>query len=426
MPRSSPAAPQRRPIHCILPPHVLRNIARNGGDAERDAALGSLALDETARAERSAIAIETPPAALRAMRGGALLGAMRSAKPKPRRTIHDAGGTEELPGRVVRAEGQRATGDKAADEAYAGLGATWDFLFDEYGRDSLDGEGMPLVATVHFGRQYDNAFWDGQQMVFGDGDGQLFHRFTVAPDIIGHELAHGLVTHECNLRYRGQPGALNEHVADVFGSLVLQRKAKQTADQAHWLIGKGLLTRRVQGVALRSMQAPGTAYDDPLLGKDPQPDHMDRYVRTTQDYGGVHINSGIPNKAFYLVAMTIGGKAWERAGRIWYETVRDPRVRTTATFSDFAVRTVFNARALYGTRSAEARAVLDAWRAVGVPVGARRLFGVTAPVEPAIAAAAGLAPGGVVVPSDAAGVPRTDALPTRGTHAAAAPRRRGR
>ncbi len=129
-------------------------------------------------------------------------------------------------------------------------------------------------------------------MVFGDGDGELFQRFTVSLDIIGHELTHGVTEDEAALMYVNQSGALNESVSDVFGSLVKQHALGQTAEQADWLIGNGLLTDAVQGVALRSMKDPGTAYDDPVLGDDIQPGHMSKYVKMTGDNGGVHINSG--------------------------------------------------------------------------------------------------------------------------------------
>ena len=161
---------------------------------------------------------------------------------------------------------------------------------------------MPLNGYVHFGQDYDNAFWNGQQMVFGDGDDDLFNRFTLSLDVIGHELTHGVTEDEAQLVYYREAGALNESVSDVFGSLVKQRVLNQTADQADWLIGAELLTDAVDGVALRSMAHPGTAYDDAVLGKDPQPAHMDDFVTTFADNGGVHINSGIPNRAFYLVA----------------------------------------------------------------------------------------------------------------------------
>jgi Zn-dependent metalloprotease len=151
---------------------------------------------------------------------------------------------------------------------------------------------------------------------------------------------------------------------------VKQSRRNQTADAADWLIGEGLLASGVQGVALRSMKAPGTAYDDPVLGKDPQPAHMDDFVRTYEDNGGVHINSGIPNRAFYLAATRLGGYAWEKAGRIWYETLRDSRLRTNSGFRRFATLTVANAGRLFGVPSVEQTTVAAAWHDVGISVGA--------------------------------------------------------
>jgi len=203
-------------------------------------------------------------------------------------------------------------------------------------------------------------------MVFGDGDGIYFNRFTIAMDIMGHELTHGVTGATAGLEYHDQPGALNESISDVFGSLVKQRFLGQTAAQGDWLIGAGLWTGTVNGVALRSMSAPGTAYDDPVIGKDPQPDHMSRYVNTTSDNGGVHINSGIPNKAFYLAAMAIGGNAWDIAGNIWYKTLLDSRLSATAQFQDFANLTASNANTLYGANVQSA--VVQAWRDVGINV----------------------------------------------------------
>jgi Zn-dependent metalloprotease len=258
----------------------------------------------------------------------------------------------------------------AVNEAFDGLTDTWNFFWNVYGRNSIDDEGMALDATVHFGNRYNNAFWNSQQMVFGDGDGRLFNRFTIALDIIGHELGHGVTEDEAGLAYLFQPGALNESMSDVFGSLVKQSRGNQTADAADWLIGEGLLAAGVQGVALRSMKAPGTAYDDPVLGKDPQPAHMDDFVRTYEDNGGVHINSGIPNRAFYLAATRLGGYAWEKAGRIWYETLRDSRLRANSGFRRFAALTVANAGRLYGVPSVEQTTVAGAWHDVGISVGA--------------------------------------------------------
>jgi Zn-dependent metalloprotease len=353
--------PHRHSIFCILPPHVLKSLAENGSADQRRRALETMATDQTIRALRAAM----PAPVSRTPAGRRLLEAAEAQK---ERLIHDAKGRTVLPGTVVRSEGDNPTGDVAVDEAYDGLGATFDFFWDAYGRNSIDDEGMPLIATVHYDQDYNNAFWNSQQMVFGDGDGQLFNRFTIALDVIGHELAHGVTEDESGLVYFYQSGALNESMSDVFGSLIKQYTLRKTADQADWLIGAGLLGDAVDGEALRSMKKPGTAYDDPVLGKDPQPAHMRDYLNTTQDNGGVHINSGIPNHAFYQTAMLIGGYAWERAGRIWYEALRDPSLRPTTTFRRFAILTHMTAGRLYGAGGSEAAAVKEGWKRVGIRV----------------------------------------------------------
>ncbi len=278
--------------------------------------------------------------------------------------MYDAGHGTDLPGEKARGEGEEPGQDATVNRAYAGLGATFELFLKEFGRDSIDGSGLPLDATVHYDRDYNNAFWNGEQMVFGDGDGEIFLDFTVAVDVIGHELAHGVTQYTANLDYFGQSGALNESVSDVFGALIKQYTLGQTAEEADWLIGAGLLAPRVTGVALRSMKEPGTAYDDDVLGKDPQPATMDDYVRTGRDNGGVHINSGIPNHAFYLAATTLGGHAWERAGQIWYDVLTGGELDQDAQFTDFATLTLKAARARYG-EGAELNAVTKAWERVG-------------------------------------------------------------
>ena len=348
----------RHSLLCILPPHMLEEIAKHGTPAQRAAALAALPADEAARDLRSA---EKP-----APRAARLVAPKPPAIPKKRRTIYDAAGAQQLPGKVARREGSKSLGDVAVDEAYAGLGATFDFYLANFRRNSIDDAGFPLKATVHYGVGYDNAFWNGKQMVFGDGDGKLFNRFTSSLDVIGHELAHGVTAHEAGLVYLEQPGALNESLSDVFGSLIKQYSLNQDAAQADWLIGASLFTPNVKGVALRSMKAPGTAYDDPVLGRDPQPAHMKDFAVTTRDKGGVHINSGIPNRAFHLAAIAIGGKAWAAAGRIWYETLRDPKLKADANFVAFAKLTVATAGRLYSAAGKEAAAVADAWKQVGV------------------------------------------------------------
>ena len=157
-------------------------------------------------------------------------------------------------------------------------------------------------------------------------------------------------------------------MSDVFGSLVKQRKLNQTADEADWLIGEGLLTSNVKGKALRSMKEPGTAYNDPVLGKDPQPGHMKDFKKLplSNDSGGVHINSGIPNRAFCVTAIEIGGYAWEKAGKIWYTTLS--RLKETSNFQDVANMTFQAAAELFGDGSKEQQAVKKGWDTVGISI----------------------------------------------------------
>ena len=271
--------------------------------------------------------------------------------------IHDAANGSTLPGRLVRSAGQPASGDVAVDEAATGITESL-ALFSDFGRSSYDDRGSTVVATVHYEQDYDNAFWDGTQLVFGDGDGQVFDRFTKPIDVLGHELSHAVTQFTADLTYQGQSGALNESMSDVFGACIKQRHLGQDAASADWLVGEGIFLPGINGKALRSMSDPGTAYDDPQIGKDPQVGSMADYVDTTDDNGGVHLNSGIPNRAFVLAARAIGGESWSGAGRIWYDTLTSG-LSADSDFATFAAATV----AAAGEHSA---AVQDAWDTVGV------------------------------------------------------------
>lgn len=333
----------------ILPPHILVSIAERGSDEQKRRALEVLAQSERLRGQREArrgLAIDLPVG-------------------EKRRAVFDAGGRTRLPGRLVRGEDDRRTEDLSVDEAFDGAGLTYDFYLQVFERNSIDDRGMRLDSTVHYGKDYDNAFWNGRQMVYGDGDGDLFRRFTGSLDVIGHELTHGVTSAEADLDYEGESGALNEHFSDVFGSLLKQWHARQRAEQADWIIGEGLFTPKVKGMGLRSMKAPGTAYDDPVLGRDPQPAHMKDFYRGTEDNGGVHVNSGIPNHAFYLASVAIGDFAWEKAGRVWYIALRD-RLRPVSDFAAAADACLAVAGELFGAEGKEQAAVRDAWKSVGV------------------------------------------------------------
>ncbi|NDL65751.1 M4 family metallopeptidase [Acerihabitans arboris] len=332
----------------VIPPYILRRIIEKGSEHQRQYARHTLTHVHSLMA-RNPVA----PAYPSQVQAGTV-----------KRAIYDAQNTMTLPGKPVRQEGQAAGTDVAVNEAYDYLGVTYDFYWQVFKRNSLDAKGLPLNGTVHYGADYQNAFWNGEQMVFGDGDGEIFNRFTIAIDVVAHELTHGVTETEANLIYFEQAGALNESLSDVFGSLVKQFHLGQTAGQADWIIGQGLLAAAIKGKGLRSMSMPGSAYDDPVLGKDPQPAAMDGFVKTREDNGGVHINSGIPNRAFYLAAVALGGHAWEKAGAIWYATLCDSQLKQNADFAAFARLTIKHAGERFA--DAEAQAVENAWREVGV------------------------------------------------------------
>ncbi len=346
-----------RCVNCIMPPFLLDKLLASDNEKIRKAAHSTMMGTERLRGQRS-------------IRAAVGLG-VAAVPSNGRRSIFDCeGGTRLSSARLVRTEQGSASSDGSVERAFEGLGITRDFYKEIFKRNSIDDAGMRLDGFVHRGTNYNNAFWDGQQMVFGDGDGVLFTDFTGSLDVIAHELTHGVTERAAGLEYHNQPGALNESMSDVFGSLVKQWKLRQSAQDADWLIGAEIFTPAFKGDALRSMKAPGSAYDNPDMGTDPQPDHMRKYVRLPDteegDYGGVHINSGIPNKAFYLAATHLGGYAWEAPGLIWYEALKASNAKTD--FQDFADTTAVKASQLYGARSEEMEAVTDAWGRVGIRI----------------------------------------------------------
>ena len=342
----------------VIPKHILRNVAEHGDDEARETVAETLVHTARIARERAATPatlIETPHAP----------GARRK-----QRVVYDAHGeSSTLAAELVANEETRHIRDVEAKEAFDGAGAVYDFLAKVFNRNSIDNRGMTLTSTVHYGRHFANAMWNGREVVYGDGDGKLIMRLTADVAVIGHEFGHGVTQHDAALEYHGQSGALNEHLSDVIGIMIKQRWLAQTAAHAAWLIGEGLLGPTVQGKAIRSMRAPGTAYDDPILGRDPQPAHMRDYVYSADDDGGVHINSGILNFAFYLTATALGGYSWLTPGGIWLRAART-RLYPQAGFQDFANATVIAAGELHGVGSRVQSTVAAAMDAVGLPVPA--------------------------------------------------------
>ncbi|WP_422420574.1 M4 family metallopeptidase [Pseudomonas sp. GZD-222] len=351
----------RNPYHCIIPPCITEHLARSDDPEVRARAIANLKAGATFRATR--LSSRAMPTLMVSM----------SPDSNRNRLVYSANGTAELPGKLVRSEGQGETTDVAVNEAYHGAGATYDFYDELFGRNSLDDNGMSLVSTVHVAewnyrdQRYeplDNAFWNGEQMAYGDGDGLWSQRFTGSLEVIAHELTHGVQAFTSNLTYYGQSGALNEHFADVLGILVRQWKNAETAESANWVIGAEVLVPAATRRGIRDMEFPGSAYkDDPYIGSDQQVGHMSHYKDTDEDNGGVHYNSGIPNKAFVLVAKALGGNTWEVAGRIWYQTML--QLSSNSRFEDCA-RVSVQIAGQYGANVK--KVVRAAWKQVGITV----------------------------------------------------------
>jgi Zn-dependent metalloprotease len=350
---------------CIAPPDLLARVAEEGELDARRAALETLASSASLRTQRSLlgrISRETD-IGIRSL-------AAISVPVGERQTVYDVahGGRSDLPGTRKRGQGDPPTDDQAANDVFENTSKTYDFYRDVWGRDSVDDKGMELVSSVHYGVNFDNAFWNGGQMVYGDGSNQIFQvgKLTQALDVIAHELTHGVTQFTAALEYSKQSGALNEHFSDVFGTLTSQYNLGQTADQATWLIGEGTLVPTL-GRALRSMKEPGTAFNG-----DQQPGTMADYRdlpddnNPRNDNGGVHINSGIPNRAFYLFAAALGGHSWGTAGKVWFTTLTGGYLQPDAQFTDAAQATIEVAGRLFGDNGYEQEELRSAWQTVGV------------------------------------------------------------
>ena len=304
---------------------------------------------------------------------GAVLNHYNNMKFALDRKTYTASNGTSLPGTLTRSEGGGASGDTPLDNAHDFAGTVYNYYFTEHGRDSYNNAGATITSTVHYGTNYNNAFWNGVQMVYGDGDGTTFAPLSQSLDVVAHELTHAVTNLESNLIYQNESGALNESISDIFGALI---------DVGDWKIGEDVYTPGTPGDALRYLDTPAIAGQ--------QPDHMDNFVTPNasgsaldqacasaqnQDNGCVHINSGIPNKAAYLMAaggthggITVAALAGGRTdmGKIWY-LAQTTYLTSSSTFLDAKKATEDAATALFGA-GAKVTTVTNAWKAVGVGV----------------------------------------------------------
>lgn len=335
--------------HCtFIPPYILDSLSRAGNENARLSVQPGL----MSRAARSTQTLSTPATQQLTTTGN------------ESRLVYDCQQQWTLQVSLARSEGDPVSADNAVNEAYDSTGLVRTYYKNVLNRHSIDNLGLDIISNVHYGVNYLNAFWDGSQMVFGDGDGIIFVNFASSIEVVGHELTHGVTQYTAQLVYDSQPGALSEHFSDVFGCVIEQYAKGQTAHDADWLVGDEIMGPTLYGEALRSMKAPGTAYDNSLMGRDPQPNHMSGYYTGNADNHGVHINSGVPNRAFYLVATDIGT---DKAGLIWYTALQ--KLWPTVQFSDAAQVLAQAARDL--TKAGQvppgsAQSVRTAFRAVGV------------------------------------------------------------
>ncbi len=272
--------------------------------------------------------------------------------------VFDCKNTTSLPGTPVANPGSAA--DATVKRVFNETSEVAKFLQTVFGRNSVDAQGMTLMSSVHYDKGFNNAFWNGAQMTYGDGDGKIFIDFTLSNDVMAHELTHGLTQFTTQLNYTNEAGGLNESCSDVFGSMFRQWRKNQTGDQADWLIGKEIMgpAAIARGfTCLRDMADPAARH---CLA--PQPKLFKNYKSGMDP----HESSGIPNWAFYKAAMAIGGKSWEKAGKIWYAAMTQYAPSPNMKMSSFASRTRKQANLLFATDPAVYAAVDGAWKAVGL------------------------------------------------------------
>jgi Zn-dependent metalloprotease len=346
----------RNPLRCIIPPYISDKMLDLPQISKADA-LDNLLRNHRFHSDRIFFSM-LPKQALKMMsiKGPKIVDDARRAI-----EIYDCQHGTQLPGQLLSLN--QVNQDKDAKNVYDASMHTWNFYNQFFNRKSIDNANMVLVNSIHYRTNYENAMWNGRQMIYGDGDGVVFDSFTTDIDIIGHELAHGVTQYTANLEYENQSGAFNESFSDVFGIMIKQFALNQRASESNWLIGENVM--RGDQYALRSMIAPGSAFKNhPHWGNDPQPATMDNFVNLPNtedgDNGGVHYNSGIPNFAFCAAALEVGGYVWETVGKVWYAALTE----TLGQHSDFAAAkaaTIFHAKKMFGPQSKVAKAVKNGW-----------------------------------------------------------------
>jgi Zn-dependent metalloprotease len=338
--------------HCtIIPQKVLERLSKDK-TLSAEARKGFADAAKLEAHWRKARVAQSKAAGIAAMESDAVLAAA------PAITVYDCNHTQTLPGAPVPNPGSSA--DATAKRTFAETTSVAAFYKKVFGRNSVDNMGMTLQSSIHYGVKYNNAFWNGSQMTYGDGDGNIFVDFTLGNDVIAHELTHGVTQFTTHLAYSNEAGGLNESCSDVVGSMFRQWEANQTVAQADWLIGHNIMGPGAIAkgfTCLRDLANPAAAHC-----LSPQPTHFSQYHNGMDP----HESSGIPNFAFYKAAQAVGGHSWEKVGQIWYATMIKYAPQPNMKMKTFANRTRKQAVMLYPGNLAVLGAVDAAWKAVGL------------------------------------------------------------
>lgn len=338
---------------CFIPADTLRDLAKDE-DFSAETRKGLL---ETARLDTQGRKLREQARKMTSL-SQSLSSALRALAPAPKITVYDCAHAMTLPGTPIDAPARSA--DPTVRRTLDATNAVAKFYKSVFGRNSIDDAGMTMMSSVHYGANYNNAFWNGFQMTYGDGNGTIFIDFSLGDDVICHELTHGVTQYSLQLAYTNEAGGLNESLSDVFGSMFRQWRAGQDVASADWLIGKDIIGPQAaaKGYAcLRDMANPAADHclaPQPRLFKDFKPG-MDP-----------HTSSGIPNLAFCKAATRIGGKSWEKTGQIWYRAMTGFGTSPKLKMKTFADRTRQVASQLYPAEAATAAAIDSAWKAVGL------------------------------------------------------------
>lgn len=251
--------------------------------------------------------------------------------------------------------------DPTAVSAHYNADVAFEYFRNTFNRNSINGQGGTIISIINVadpddGGGFDNAFWNGKAMFYGNGR-DAFQPFAGALDVGGHEMSHGVIQNTANLEYRYQSGAINESFADIFGAMI---------DRDDWLLAEDIVnTQFFPSGAMRDMQNPNNGATG--LGQNGwQPKDMTEYYTGDQDNGGVHINSGIPNRAFYLVATDIGK---DKAEQIYYRAL-ETYLTVSSQFIDLRLAVIQSATDLHGDNSPEVNAVRTAFDTVSITDGA--------------------------------------------------------